>query len=118
MDMNISLGIGQVTPEVLVVLLLAGGPPSMTFVYIILTEGAPSLRSVQGWVAMLPAQLLFFRTKSVAHAFVVPALCKLRKRTGHLGPLSASSQKPGHPANIQCDPVLGRCSPERTCFGD
>jgi hypothetical protein len=31
---------------------------------------------------MLPAQLLFFRTKSVAHAFVVPALCKRRKGRG------------------------------------
>ena len=31
---------------------------------------------------MLPAQLLFFRIKSLAHAFVVPALCKLRKGRG------------------------------------
>jgi len=69
---------------------VAGGLPSTIPVYIILTEGAPSLRSLQepalslskGWVAMLPTQLLFFPTKSVAHAFVVPALCKLRKGRG------------------------------------
>jgi hypothetical protein len=70
---------------------VAGGPPSTILVYIILAEGAPSLRSLQvpalslpkGWVAMLPTQLLFFRTTSIAHAFVVPALCKLLQRTGH-----------------------------------
>jgi hypothetical protein len=47
---------------------------------------------------MLPTQLLFFRTKSVAHAFVVPALCKLRKGRGTLGSVSAGNQKPGPPA--------------------
>ncbi len=40
---------------------MADGPPSTTLVYIILTEGAPSLRSLQGWVAMLPTQLSLFR---------------------------------------------------------
>ncbi len=49
---------------------------------------------------MLPTQLLFFRTKSVAHAFVVPALCKLRKGRGTLGPVSAGNQKPGPPARF------------------
>jgi hypothetical protein len=47
---------------------------------------------------MLPPQFLFFRTKSVVHAFVVPALCKLRKGGGTLGPVSAGNQEPGPPA--------------------
>jgi ATPase subunit of ABC transporter with duplicated ATPase domains len=50
---------------------------------------------------MLPTQLLVFRTKSVVHAFVVPALCKLRKGRGTLGPVSASNQKPGPPAILE-----------------
>ena len=58
------------------------------------------MRFLQGWAAMLPTQLLFFRTKSVAHAFVVPALCKLRKGRGTLGPVSAGNQKPGPPADL------------------
>jgi hypothetical protein len=41
---------------------------------IIPTEGAPSLRFLQGWVAMLPTQLFCqFCTNPVAYAFVVPA---------------------------------------------
>ena len=35
--------------------------------------------------------------KSVALAFVVPALCGLRKGRGTLGPVSAGNQKPGQP---------------------
>jgi len=34
----------------------AGGPPFVMFVCTIPTEGAPSLRSLQGWAAMLPGQ--------------------------------------------------------------
>jgi len=63
-------------------------------VYVVLTQGAPSLRSLQGWVAILPTQLLFFCAKSVAHAFVVPALCKLRKGRGTSGPVCRGNQKP------------------------
>jgi hypothetical protein len=46
---------------------LAGGPPSTTLAYIILSEGAPSLRFLQGWVAMLPTQLSFFRKVGCAY---------------------------------------------------
>jgi len=51
----------------------------MMFVCAIDAEGAPSLRSLQGRVAMLTARPLSFCTNLVAHVFVVPALCKLRK---------------------------------------
>ena len=95
----------------------AGGWPTFNdLVYILLTEGAPSLRSLQGWVAMLPTQLLFCRTKSVVHEFVVPALCKLRKGRGTLGPVSASNQSPGQPAapNRAIAPGTHRLRPPTT----
>jgi hypothetical protein len=53
----------------------------------IYTVGAPSLRLLQGRVAMLPIQLFVpFRSNRVAFAFVVPALRRLREGRGtHLG---------------------------------
>ena len=45
----------------------AGGPPLAIFACTIPAEGAPSLRFLQGWVAMLPTQLFCtspFRTRS------------------------------------------------------
>jgi len=56
----------------------------MMFVCAIYAEGAPSLRFLQGRVVMLPARPLSFCTNPVAHVFVVPALCKLRKGRGTL----------------------------------
>ena len=42
------------------------------------------MRFLQGRVVMLPARPLSFCTNPVAHVFVVPALCKLRKGRGTL----------------------------------
>ncbi len=44
-------------------------------------EGAASLRFLQGRVTMLTTQFLSLYN-SVAHAFQVPALCKVRKGRG------------------------------------
>ena len=44
-------------------------------------EGAPSLRFLEGRVTMLPTQLSWL-CNPVAHAFQVPALCKVRKGRG------------------------------------
>ena len=74
----------------------AGGPPSMTLVYIILTEGAPSLRSLQGWVAMLPTQFVFFRTNAVAHAFVVPPFADCAKDGAPSVLCQPAIKSPGH----------------------
>src|SRR5580698_8902616 len=75
-----------------------------SFSYATPTEGAPSLRSLQGWVAMLPTQLFFFRTNSVAHASVVPVLCTLRKGRGTRGCGYFCSLKAGPPASPQAGP--------------
>ena len=75
-------------------------PPSLLlmFVCIIGAEGAPSLRFLQGRVAMLPTQRLSFCTNLVAYAVVVPALCRLRKGRGTLRLVCASEFKSlGHP---------------------
>ena len=53
----------------------------MMSVCTIYAEGAPSLRFLQGRVTMLPTQLLWL-CNPVAHAFQVPALCKVRKGRG------------------------------------
>jgi hypothetical protein len=71
------------------------------FVCAIYAEGAPSLRFLQGRVAMLPTRLLSFCTNPVAYAFVVPALCKLRKGRGTLCFVCASEIKSlGHPPRM------------------
>ena len=78
-----------------------GGWPAflMMFVCAIYAEGAPSLRFLQGRVVMLPARPLSLCTNPVAHAFVVPALCKLRKGRGTLGiqvhPQRTADSSPG-----------------------
>ena len=54
----------------------------MMSVCTIYAEGAPSLRFLQGRVTMLPTQLLYVLRNPVAHAFQVPALCKVRKGRG------------------------------------
>jgi hypothetical protein len=70
----------------------------MMFVCAIYAEGAPSLRFLQGRVVMLPARPLSFCTNPVAHVFVVPALCKLRKGRGTLCIVCSSEIKSlGHP---------------------
>ena len=61
-------------------------------------EGAPSLRFLQGRVTMLPTQLSSVLHKPFAHAFQVPALCKVRKGRGTqfvFGPSETKSL--GHP---------------------
>jgi hypothetical protein len=63
------------------------------FVCAIYVEGCPSLCSLQGRVVMLPARPLSFCTNPVAHAFAVPALCKLRKGRGTLCFVYASETK-------------------------
>ena len=72
-----------------------GGWPAllMMFLYAIYAEGAPSLRFLQGRVVMPPARPLSFCTNPVAHVFVVPALCKLRKGRGTLCFVCASEFK-------------------------
>jgi hypothetical protein len=72
-----------------------GGRPAflMMFLCAIYAEGAPSLRFLQGRVVMLPTRPLSFRTNPVAYAFVVPALCKLRKGRGTLRFVCASEIK-------------------------
>jgi hypothetical protein len=45
-------------------------------------EGAPSLRFLQGWAAMPPTHFLAVVPKHRCHAFVVPALCKVREERG------------------------------------
>ena len=79
---------------------LFGGWPAllMMFVCAAYGEGAPSLRFLQGRVAMLPTRLFVLLHKPIAYAFVVPALCKLRKGRGTLGFVCASEFKGlGHP---------------------
>jgi hypothetical protein len=71
----------------------------MAFACRIYAEGAPSLRFSQGRVAMLPTRLLSFCTDPVAHAVVVPALCKLRKGRGTLCFACPRYHKLGHPPN-------------------
>jgi hypothetical protein len=46
------------------------------------TEGAPSLRFLQGWAAMLPAQLSSVLRCSLCNAVVLPALRKVREGRG------------------------------------
>ena len=53
---------------------------------------------------MLPTQLFFFRTNSVAHASVVPALCTLRKGRGTRA-TRQKRRKDGAPAVIWLPPV-------------
>ena len=60
-------------------------------------EGAPSLRFLQGRVTMLPTQLLWL-CNPVAHAFQVPALCKVRKGRGTHYVVGASEVKNLGPA--------------------
>ena len=55
-------------------------------------EGAPSLRFLQGRVTMLPTQLLWL-CSPIAHAFHVPALCKVRKGRGTHYVVGASEVK-------------------------
>jgi hypothetical protein len=55
--------------------------PLMMTVCAIGAEGARSLRFLQGRVTMLPTQLLWL-CNPIAHAFQVPALCKVRKGRG------------------------------------
>jgi hypothetical protein len=57
----------------------AGGP---SLHCTIPTEGAPSLRFLQGWAAMLPAQLFVRSTLSVVDVVCVPALRKVREGRG------------------------------------
>jgi hypothetical protein len=54
----------------------AGGPPLTISARTIPTEGAPSLRSLQGWAAMLPTQLLSVLHKPTAYAFLVPHMVR------------------------------------------
>jgi len=63
-------------------------------------EGAPSLRFLQGRVAMLPIQLLSGCTNLVQLGFVVPALRKLREGQG--------THSPGRPPNFQRRPAMER----------
>ena len=61
---------------------------------------------------MLPT-LLSFGTDPVAHEFVVPALCKLRKGRGTpLFCLCQQSQKPGPPAQRDQNLRVGHPAPE------
>jgi hypothetical protein len=61
-------------------------------------EGAASLRFLQGRVTMLTTQFLSLYNP-VAHAFQVPALCKVRKGRGTHYVFGASEVKSlGHPA--------------------
>src|SRR4249919_872857 len=62
-------------------------------------EGAPSLRFLQGRVTMLTTQFLSLYNP-VAHAFQVPALCKVRKGRGTHCVYGASEVKSlGHRLN-------------------
>ena len=77
----------------------AGGWPTLLMMSVctIYAEGAPSLRFLQGRVTMLPTQLLWL-CNPVAHAFQVPALCKVRKGRGTHYVFGASEVKSlGHP---------------------
>jgi hypothetical protein len=60
-------------------------------------EGAPSLRFLQGWAAMLPTQLLSVLTPPVVYAVVVPALSKVREGRGTRNRGGFCGQKAGHP---------------------
>src|SRR6478609_6576274 len=63
-------------------------------------EGAPSLRFLQRRVTMLPTQLLWL-CNPVAHAFQVPALCKVRKGRGtHFVFLASEVKSLDHPLNV------------------
>src|SRR5580700_8336942 len=80
---------------------LAGGPPLRPFACTISTEGAPSLRFLQGWAAMLRVlcDLLCGAIKPSMHAFHTPALAK-NARAGHPPRCSCRrNQKPGPPAS-------------------
>jgi len=57
----------------------------MVFVCAISTEGAPSLRLLQGWAAMLPMQRLTFPDKPVPHAFAFPTLSQTTRKDGAPG---------------------------------
>ena len=61
----------------------AGGPGFGRFIVCSISDGgAPSLRFLQGRAAMLPTRSLSLCTKPIAHAFVVPALRKVREGRG------------------------------------
>ena len=77
-----------------------GGWPTLLMMSVctIYAEGAPSLRFLQGRVTMLPTQLLYVLRNPVAHAFHVPALCKVRKGRGTHYVFGSSEVKSlGHP---------------------
>ena len=64
-------------------LTLAGGP-AFDPAAIANTVGAPSLRCLQGRVATLPTHNCGPAQNPIAYAFVVPALCRVRKGRGTL----------------------------------
>jgi hypothetical protein len=63
---------------------VAGGPPLAISMCSISTEGAPSLRFLQGWASMLPAQLLSVLHYSLCMPSSYPPFAKKStRRTGH-----------------------------------
>jgi hypothetical protein len=73
----------------------------MVFVRAILAEGAPSLRSLQGWAAMLPIQRLSVLYKTPCEGVRGSRLLQSAQRTGHLLRLERQrDQQPGPPAVI------------------
>jgi hypothetical protein len=85
---------------------VAGGPALMISVYAIPKEGAPSLRFLQGWAAMLLVPFDFLCNcviKPLEQAFPNPALRKVREGRGtHFVDDRRRDQRPGHP------PLAGR----------
>jgi len=79
----------------------AGGPALIISVYAIPKEGAPSLRFLQGWAAMLLVPFDFLCNcviKPLAQAFPNPALRKVREGRGtHFVDDRRRDQRPGHP---------------------
>jgi len=87
--------------------------PLMMSVCAIGVEGARSLRFLQGLVTMLPTQLLWL-CNPIAHAFQVPALCKVRKGRGthyvfDAGAVKSLGHPPTHRHHFQSANLLKAC---------
>jgi hypothetical protein len=82
----------------------AGGP-AFDFVCSENAVGAPSLRFVQGRARILPKRLLPVLREALAHAFVVPALRKVREERGtHLVAGASKIKSLGHPPQVCWSP--------------
>jgi len=76
----------------------AGGPSLAMFVCAIPTEGAPSLRSLQGWDAMLRVHVCMFVCHNTRLALAPTAAQRKRPPRRHLRlPPSAKARRTGHP---------------------